>query len=100
MHPAPPPGEPFAWDPAKAAHNFKKYGVHFEEARTVFADPGSLTVHDETHSHHEDRWFTLGLSAAGRLLAVAHTDREGRIRLISARPATRGEARDFASRGR
>lgn len=86
----------FEWDPSKAAANLRKHGVDFAEATTVFGDPLSLTITDPTHSGEEPRLAILGLSHQRRLLVVVHTLKEERIRLISARPATRKEQRDYA----
>jgi uncharacterized DUF497 family protein len=87
----------FEWDPAKAERNLTKHGVSFEEAVTAFSDPLSLTVFDPDHSADEDRYVLQGVSSFGRLLVVAHTDRAARIRIISARLATRRERRSYAS---
>jgi len=84
-------GLTFEWDKKKAASNFRKHGVSFEEAATVFGDRLSLTVLDPDHSRGEERFIVIGLSAFGRLLVVAHTERSDTIRIISARLATRGE---------
>ena len=73
--------------------SFKKHGVSFEEASTVFFDPLSVTGQDPDHSFDEDRLVTFGLSWSGRLLVVAHTERGDRIRIISAREMTRTERR-------
>ncbi|MEW6250744.1 MAG: BrnT family toxin [Planctomycetota bacterium] len=81
----------FEWDQKKAQQNLKKHGVRFEEAATVFGDPLSRTIHDPLHSVREERWVTMGRSFRNRLVVVVHTDRGGRIRLISARKATRRE---------
>ena len=81
----------FEWDPAKATSNLQKHGVDFEEATTVFRDPLSTTVADPGHSRGEERLVIFGLSARRRVLAVMHTERPGRIRIISAREATRRE---------
>jgi uncharacterized DUF497 family protein len=81
----------FEWDPFKAAHNIRKHGVGFQEAMTVFRDPLAVTFDDPDHSVEERRFVTIGLSSRGRLLFIAHTDREDRIRIISARQATRRE---------
>ena len=78
----------FEWDPEKAAENLAKHGVSFEEAATVFRDTLSATGSDPDHSFDEEQFITFGVSSAGRLLVVAHTDREDTIRIISARPAT------------
>jgi uncharacterized DUF497 family protein len=81
----------FEWDEEKSRNNLRKHGVSFEEASTIFGDPLSVTIDDPQHSAREQRWVTLGHSAKHRLLAVVHTDRVGRIRIISARMATRSE---------
>ncbi len=81
----------FEWDPAKAAENLSKHGVSFDEAATVFFDSLSVTGRDPDHSRGEGRFVIFGLSSAGRLLVVAHTERRERIRIISAREATRAE---------
>ena len=81
----------FEWDPQKAKQNLKKHGVSFEEALTVFFDPLSATFDDPDHSVDEYREITVGLSSRGRLLVVAHTEREESLRIISARPANAHE---------
>lgn len=81
----------FEWDPRKASSNLRKHGVSFDEAATVFLDDLSLTGDDPDHSASEDRYVTFGVSSAGRLLVVAHTERGDRTRIITARPATRSE---------
>jgi uncharacterized protein len=80
----------FEWGRAKAAANLKKHRVSFQEASTVLHDPLSTTFPDPA-SEGEQRFVTIGTSALGRLLVVAHTDRANTIRLISARRATRRE---------
>jgi uncharacterized protein len=85
----------FEWDDTKAESNERKHGVSFGEAVTVFADPLSLTGYDPGHSDDEDRFITMGTSAAGRLLVLSHTDRGDKVRLISAREASRRERRDY-----
>jgi uncharacterized DUF497 family protein len=81
------------WDARKAAANVKKHKVSFEEAATALADPLAITGADPDHSIDEIRWITFGLSNRRRLLAVAHTDEDDTIRIISARAATRPERR-------
>lgn len=78
----------FEWDPKKANRNYKKHGVSFEEAVTVFYDPLSATFDDPDHSIGERRYVTIGLSSQNRLLVVSHSDRGQALRIISARPAT------------
>ena len=81
-------GLQFEWDPNKARVNQRKHQVTFEEAATVFADVLSVTVPDPDHSEYEQRYITVGLSQRHRLLMVAHTERNDRIRIISARELT------------
>jgi uncharacterized DUF497 family protein len=88
------------WDDAKARTNVTKHGVTFAQAATVLLDPLALTVFDAAHSDTEERWFTLGQASDGQLLAVSHTYRtldanSARIRLISARTATRQERQQY-----
>jgi len=86
----------FEWDADKAAKNVRKHQVSFDEAATTFEDPRRIAFVDEGHSDDEERYITIGASNRGRLLVIAHTDRQGRIRIISARGATRKEARFYA----
>jgi len=81
----------FEWDEKKAKGNLRKHRVSFEEASTVFRDPLSATGRDPDHSIGEDRFVTFGLSSRGRLLVVSHTERGDKVRIISARPAKKGE---------
>lgn len=73
----------------------KKHGVSFEEAASVFFDPLSLTVSDPLHSDEENRLIITGFSERGRQLVIAHTDRDDKIRIISARVATANERRKY-----
>ena len=84
------------WDSDKADSNLKKHGVSFEEAATALLDPMALAQEDAT-SEGESRWVLIGMSAQMRLLTVIYTlRRQDRVRLISARKATRKEARHYA----
>lgn len=83
------------WDNRKAAANRRKHGVSFEEAVSALEDPLAVTYRDPDHSEQELRFLTFGVSSTGRILVVAHTEREEAIRLISARPATRRERRAY-----
>ena len=85
----------FEWDAAKAAENLAEHGVSFEEAATVFRDALSATGSDPDHSFDEERFVTFGISTGGRLLAIAHTDRDYTIRIISARPVTPSERKIY-----
>ncbi len=100
-----PPEQDVAWDAVKAQSNFAKHGVRFAQAATVLSDPLALTVFDSAHSESEDRWFTLGVSSEGKLLAVAHTYQLAaptpvQVRIISAREATRREREQYANEQR
>jgi uncharacterized protein len=88
----------FEWGPEKAAGNVRRHRVSFNEAATVLDDPLSTTFPDEAHSEGEMRFVTVGVSQRGRLLVVAHTERNDTIRIISARRATRRE-REFYEQG-
>jgi uncharacterized DUF497 family protein len=90
----------FEWDPAKARQNARKHRVTFERGATVFLDPNALSLFDEQHSEEEERWITLGLDQTGALLVISHTyyeeaENSARVRLISARKATRNETKQY-----
>jgi uncharacterized DUF497 family protein len=85
----------FEWNPRKAESNLRKHGVPFTEAATVFGDELAITVPDPDHSDEEDRFITIGWSNHRRLLIVSHTDRNDRIRIISARELTPSERKDY-----
>lgn len=89
----------FEWHGTKAAANLRKHGVSFDEAATVFADNLSHVFPDQDHTDDETRFLIIGMSEAGRVLVVSHTDREARTRIISAREATRKE-RNFYEESR
>lgn len=83
----------FSWDERKNKENQRKHGVPFSEAKTVFYDEHARLLHDPDHSTEEDRFILLGFSATLRMLVVCHCyrEREGVIRIISARKATKHE---------
>lgn len=85
----------FEADPLKAAQNFKKHKVSFEEAASVFGDSMAYTFADPDHSVGEARWLSFGMSSRGRVLAVIYTERRGKVRLISARVATKNERKIY-----
>lgn len=82
------------WDPAKAEANVKKHGVAFDEALTVFADPLARIFDDPDHSTDEAREIIVGHSTKQRLLLVSFTEQTPRVRIISARRATKRERQD------
>lgn len=85
----------FAWDVRKNKANLKKHGIDFREAATVFYDPLSTTFPDEDHSEQEQRFLTIGASARGSILVIAHTEEGDTIRVISARQATPQERKFY-----
>ena len=88
-------GYVFDWDPTKAQSNFRKHGVTFDEASTVFGDSLALLMRDQYHSLEEERYLLLGMSIRQRFLVVAFAERPPLTRLISARRATRTERRKY-----
>jgi uncharacterized protein len=88
----------FEWDEKKADENLKKHSVGFDEAKTVFNDPFSITIYDPEHSVDEYRYIDIGLSSKGRLIVVSYSERGKNIRIISSRKATRKETRDYEER--
>jgi uncharacterized DUF497 family protein len=89
----------FEWDPDKEQANIEKHGVDFTEAATVFGDPLELTISDPDHSVGEFRFLSIAHSAHHRILVVSYTEREDRIRIISARMASPKERRQYESGG-
>ena len=85
----------FEWDPNKAGKNIKIHGVSFDEASTSFKDTLSLAIYDPLHSDKEDRFVLIGNSCKNRLLVIVHTEREDKIRIISARKAIKNERRQY-----
>lgn len=87
----------YEWDPEKDRRNQWKHGIGFEEAATVFGDDLALTWPDREHSELEYRMLTLGYTETNRLVIVAHTEREERTRIITARDATAVERKLYES---
>ena len=90
----------FDWDPNKERFNFRKHGISFRRAASVFRDPNHLSIFDESHSEKEDRWITLGVDETGILRVVIHTfeqieEKLWRIRIISARKADNDETKKY-----
>jgi uncharacterized DUF497 family protein len=90
----------FEWDPTKDTTNKRKHQVGFSEAATVFLDPKALSRFDTEHSEDEDRWITLGITSAGRLIALCHTYQDvdkttKTIRIISCRKASKKETKQY-----
>ena len=82
------------FDPAKAAANLARHRVSFAHAEQALHDPRAITIEDPD-AVGERRFVTLGMDALGRMLVVVHSPRGDRVRLISARKASRGEAAHY-----
>ena len=85
----------YEWDAEKARANRRKHGKSFDEATTVFLDPLALTFPDPDHSTEEEREITIGYSTRHQVLFVSHCQRGNRVRIISARKATKGERKQY-----
>ena len=90
----------FEWDPYKARQNLRKHKVSLERGAEVFLDPLAISIYDDEHSSDEDRWITIGKDQANLILVIVHTFQEEnidncRIRLISARKATKKEIKHY-----
>lgn len=86
----------FEWDTNKQRQNQQKHKVSFEEAATVWTDSLAMIAPDPQHSIEEEREWIIGESYKGRLLVVVYTMRQETIRIISARPATKWEQKQYA----
>lgn len=85
----------FEWDDVKAKDNLNKHKVSFEEGKSIFNDPFLYTFSDNKHSNDEERFINIGISASGHILVLTHTERKGKIRVISCRKATARERRFY-----
>lgn len=81
------------WDDEKAESNFKKHGISFEEGAAVIGDPLAQTFLDD--SEGEERMVWIGNSPTGKLLLVVTQESEHQVRIISARPPTAKECKDY-----
>lgn len=82
------------FDPSKAVSNVRKHGVSFADAEQALRDPLALTIEDPD-AESEQRFVSLGMDSLGRVLVVVYTLRGERVRLISARKASRGESEQY-----
>ncbi len=87
----------FEWDERKARTNLRKHRVDFADAATMFEDNRAITVVEDNPD--EERYATIGMDALGRVLVVVYTTRDERIRIISARRATRYERAEYEKQG-
>jgi uncharacterized DUF497 family protein len=84
----------FEWDPEKSKSNLKKHGISFEEAKEIFLGP-VLTAQDRRKDYGEKRFISIGALSGVVFLVVAHTDRKGKVRIISARKANQTERKFY-----
>jgi uncharacterized DUF497 family protein len=85
----------FEWDQAKSQANLQAHGVSFDLATTVFKDPFAVERLDDREDYGEERFVVIGMAEGNVILFVAYTEREDRIRIISARRATQNEQADY-----
>ena len=86
----------FEWDEDKNQSNITKHGIDFQQAKRVFKDPNILTYEDTRFNYEEIREISVGqllLTTQQKIIIVViiHTDRDGKVRLISARKASKRE---------
>lgn len=82
------------WDPAKARSNIQKHGISFTDVEPAFFDQLALSMRDELSSS-EERYVLIGRDGRDRVVTICYTYRGDSIRVISARPATTSERRDY-----
>jgi uncharacterized protein len=82
----------FEWDDEKAARNFDKHLVTFEQARAAFYDPNGI---DEGDPDPDEERFSRLCRLGQEVFVIVYTERGDRIRIISARPATKHEQRTY-----
>jgi uncharacterized DUF497 family protein len=87
-------GQGFEWDDAKAELNYRNHGVSFEQAIRAFRDAFAVEWVDDRQDYGEERWNLVGL-ADNMFLHVTYTEREDRIRIISARRALKHEQEHY-----
>ncbi len=90
----------FEWDEFKARSNLRKHGVDLADVAPVFEDERAITIKDMITAVDEQRYLTLGRDARSRILVVAYTWRQDRIRVVSARPASPAERRQYREKNR
>jgi uncharacterized DUF497 family protein len=90
----------FEWNPFKARSNLRKHRISFDRAAEVVLDPLAASVFDVEHGEDEERWVTIGKDKRGSVLTLVHTflevsAQECRVRIISARRATKREIKQY-----
>ncbi len=87
--------EGFEWDAGNSDKNWRNHEVRQAEAEQALLNRPVVFAADVKHSRTEARFFTLGRTDSGRLLAIVFTTRGTRVRVISARPMSRAERRAY-----
>ena len=87
----------YDWDTAKSEANLAKHGISFDDAKHIFDGP-IVTWVDDRQDYGEIRYISIGTLSATAVLVVVHTERNGKIRLISARKANRQERKRYFDR--
>ena len=82
----------YEWNSDKNKTNLEKHGISLEEACQIFKRD-VLTWVDNRKDYNEKREISIGLLSKRIVIVVAHTDRNGKTRIISARPAKKRERR-------
>jgi uncharacterized protein len=85
----------FEWDPRKDGANEQNHGISFQEATVAFQDPLAALHTDPDHSDDEKREILVGHDTLGRLLVVVFSERQGKLRIITARKATKRERQAY-----
>ena len=85
----------FEWDDDKADANYRKHGVSFDEACTVLFDDFAIVEEDNREKYGEQRLISVGMTNRNRLLVVAWTERNNKIRLISAFKADKQQRKNY-----
>jgi uncharacterized DUF497 family protein len=88
----------YEWDEEKAAINLAIHRLSFEQAIDVFDDLLCVTFTDHAHSIDEVREVTIGTTFFNEVLVVSHVTRDERIRIITARRATKAERRKYMNK--
>ena len=83
----------YTWDEAKRQSNLRKHGLDFADAAAVLEN--EAYSHEDIRFHYNERRYTAVGDLRGKLVSITYTERDDEIRIISFRPATRRERRDF-----
>ena len=83
----------FEWDERKRQANIRKHGIDFADIPPLF-EGDIVTIEDTRYDYGETRFITFGLLKI-RVIVVVHTERNGNLRIISARKATKNESKIY-----